>query len=38
MNFNFENRSWPQCVGMTGQQAKEIIEKEFPGAQVQVLP
>lgn len=31
-------RQWPQCVGMTGEQAKAIVLKDFPQAQVSILP
>lgn len=37
MNLNFQARQWPECVGMTGEQAKEKILKDFPAAKVQII-
>lgn len=29
---NHSHESWPQCVGLSGEEAKKIIIKDYPGA------
>lgn len=35
--MNFQSRSWPECVGMTGEEAKAKVLKDFPNAHVSIL-
>ena len=30
-------QSWPQCVGMDGLKAKELVIKDFPGAEIHIV-
>ena len=31
-------KDWPELVGKTGEEAKEIIQQENPNLNIQVLP
>ncbi|XP_077863391.1 uncharacterized protein LOC100378558 [Saccoglossus kowalevskii] len=31
-------KKWPELVGKTGEEAKEVILKEYPDFKVQIIP
>jgi len=33
-----EDKSWPECVGKTGEEAKAIISQERPDLELHILP
>lgn len=34
---NIKPKQWPECVGMTGEDAKKKITKEFPQGKIKIV-